>query len=155
VRAAAADVAELPGFSDSGVQLQLAALLMMAVFCAASGAWMFSRYRVFTRGLRGTALVVDVRPTSLVQRDAVFERATETVVLATAHVPRGVAAPQKVPAGQYAVGQVVPVVQHPRDAYRVYLDRPDLEHPVSRAYVAFTFSVVSLVLLAQTVLARL
>ena len=31
-------------------------------------AYLYSRHRVFTKGLRGTALVVDVRPTSLIQR---------------------------------------------------------------------------------------
>ena len=115
----------------------------------------FARRRVFTRGLRGTALVVEVRPTSLVQRRSLLERATETVVVATAQVPRGVPAPQKVPAGQYGVGQVVPVVQHPRDPYRLYLDRPDLEHHPIQQVVYLGGAVIALVALADAVLGRL
>jgi hypothetical protein len=140
---------------DLGVLVQLAGAGLVLVGCVAAAAWLLSRHRAFTRGLRGTALVVDVRPTSLVQRRSVLERATETVVVATAQVPRGVPAPQKVPAGQYAVGQVVPVVQHPRDPHRVYLDRPDLEqHPV-RAVLYLVGAGVALVLLVQTATGRL
>ena len=97
-------------------------------------AYMYSRHRVFTKGLRGTALVVDVRPTSLIQRRSVTERPTENVTVATAAVPRGVTVGQKIPAGQYRVGQVVPVVQAPGSPHRVYLDRPDLERPAIVVY---------------------
>lgn len=97
-------------------------------------AYLYSRHRVFTKGLRGTALVVDVQPISLIQRRSVIERPTENVVVATAAVPRGVTVGQKVPAGQYRVGQVVPVVQAPGSPHRVYLDRPDLERPAFVVY---------------------
>lgn len=97
-------------------------------------AYLYSRHRVFTKGLRGTALVVEVRPTSLIQRRSVVERATENVTVATAAVPRGVTVDQKVPAGQYHVGQVVPVVQARGSVHRVLLDRPDLERPAIVVY---------------------
>lgn len=104
-----------------------AVTVLFVAACLAAFAWRLSRHRAFTRGLRGTAVVTGVRPVPLVQRRSVVERPTEVVTVATAAAPRGVPVAQKVPAGQYAVGQVVPVVQHPRDPLRLLLDRPDLE----------------------------
>ena len=105
-------------------------------------AYLYSRHRVFTKGLRGTALVVDVRPTSLIQRRSVAERATESVTVATAAVPRGVTVGQKIPAGQYHVGQVVSVVQAPGSPHRVFLDRQDLERPAIVVYSPLLFLLV-------------
>ncbi|CAL8968440.1 hypothetical protein CELL_00258 [Cellulomonas sp. T2.31MG-18] len=99
-------------------------LVVVVVFCGVlvgTFAVFYRRYRVFTRGLRGTAMVVDVRPTGVWQRRSVTEAPTDTVVVATAAMPRGVPVNQKVPHGQYQPGQVVPVVQAP--------GRPDLERP--------------------------
>ncbi|GEM_PF-1463794 len=81
----------------------------------------------YRRGLRGTAVVVQVVPTPLLNRRSVVEHPTEMVVLATRDRPRGVRPEQKVPAGQYRPGQVVPVVQRAGDPDSVRLDRPDLE----------------------------
>jgi hypothetical protein len=92
-------------------------------------ALLLRRHRLFTHGLRGTALVVDVRPSSMRQRRSLTERPTDVVTVATAARPRGVRTNQKVPPGQYAPGQVVPVVQDPRHPDRILLDRPDLERP--------------------------
>lgn len=108
--------------------------LVAVLVCAAVFAYFYSRHRVMTRGLRGTALVVDVRPISLIQRRSVTERPTENVTVATAAAPRGVLVDQKVPAGQYRVGQVVPVVQARGNPFKVYLDRPDLERPAIVVY---------------------
>ena len=90
-------------------------------------AWRISRYRVFTRGLRGTAVVIGVRRAALYQRKALLESPADVVTLATAAVPHGIETSQKLPAGQYVVGQTVEVVQRPRDRYRLFVDRPDLE----------------------------
>lgn len=90
-------------------------------------AWRMSRHRVFTRGLRGTAVIVGVRRAALFQRRALLETPTDVVTVATAAVPRGIETSQKLPAGQYAVGQTVEVVQHARDPYRLFVFRPDLE----------------------------
>lgn len=107
----------------------LATFVALAVF-----AYLHSRHRVMTRGLRGEALVVDVRPISMIQRRSVVERPTENVTVVTAAAPRGVRIDQKVPAGQYRVGQTVPVVQARGNPHRIYLDRPDLERPAFVVY---------------------
>lgn len=104
------------------------------------------RQRLFTHGLRGTALVVDVRPSSMLQRRSLTERPTDVVTVATAACPRGVRTAQKVPPGQYAPGQVVPVVQDPARPDRVLLDRPDLERPP-----AFVWAPLALALVAPLV----
>ncbi|MCO7275028.1 hypothetical protein [Cellulosimicrobium cellulans] len=65
-------------------------------------------------------------PTPLLNRRSVVEHPTEMVVPATRDRPRGVRPEQKVPAGQYRPGQVVPVVRRAGDPDSVRLDRPDL-----------------------------
>lgn len=112
-----------------GALVAAGGVLGVAIGLGAFG-YLWSRYRLLTRGLRGTARVVDVRPVSLLQRRSVVEAPTERVTVATAARPGGVLVGQKVPAGQYRVGQVVPVVQHPKDPGRILLDRPDLERPL-------------------------
>lgn len=107
----------------------LSMLITLGVF-----AYLYSRHRVMTQGVRGTALVVDVRPISMIQRRSVTERPTENVTVATAAVPRGVRVDQKVPAGQYRVGQTVPVVQARGNPHKIFLDRPDLERPAVVVY---------------------
>lgn len=96
--------------------------------------YLHSRHRMYTRGLRGTAVVVEVRPTRLFEQHSVVEKPTVRVVVATAAVPRGVLTDQKLPAGEYHPGQVVPVVQDPKRPDRLYVDRPDLEQPASVVY---------------------
>lgn len=89
--------------------------------------WRVSRDRVFTRGLPGAAVVIGVRPAALYQRKALLDAPTDVVTLATAAVPRGIETSQQLSAGQHGVGQTVEVVQHPRDRFRLFVDRPDLE----------------------------
>ncbi len=72
-------------------------------------------------------MVTGVRRAALYQRKALLDAPTDVVTLATAAVPRGIETSQQLPAGQYGVGQTVEVVQHPRDRYRLFVDRPDLE----------------------------
>lgn len=108
--------------------------LVFLVFVAVGFAYVWRRHRVFTHGVRGTGLVVDVRRSRLYEQRSVVERPTERVVVATAAVPSGVLTDQKLPAGQYRPGQVVPVVQHPTDPRRLYVDRPDLERSALAVY---------------------
>lgn len=112
-----------------GLQLVLvsAVAFVFVVASIAVFAWRMSRRRVFTRGLRGTAVVVGVRRSAMLQRRALLETPTDVVTVATAAVPRGIETSQKLPAGQYVVGQTVEVVQHARDPYRLFVYRPDLE----------------------------
>ncbi|GAA4725334.1 hypothetical protein GCM10023216_14590 [Isoptericola chiayiensis] len=84
------------------------------------------RRRVFSSGVRGSGVVVRVEPTPVMNRYSLVERPTEMVTVATQAMPAG-ATPQKVPAGQYVVGQEVPVVQPAGRPHDVRLDRPDLE----------------------------
>ncbi|GEA86221.1 DUF3592 domain-containing protein [Cellulomonas cellasea] len=137
----------------SGARVLLLGLVVVVfvVACLAVFAWRISRHRAFTRGLRGTAVVVEVRPMTLLQRKSVTERPTEFVTVATAEVPRGVQVSQKIPAGSYAVGQVVPVVQHPRDPHRLYLDRPDLEPNALVVYLPLVAALMAPVTLAIAV----
>ena len=113
-----------------GVGLVLVVVVVFSVALLVTFGAFFRRYRVFTRGLRGTGLVVDVRPTSLLQHRSAIEAPTDTVVVATAAMPRGIPVNQKVPRGQYRPGQAVPVVQAPGRPDVLLLDRPDLERPV-------------------------
>ena len=126
--------------SDSTIPADLQILIVVVVTGAAvlgfAGvfAYMYSRHRVFTTGLRGTAVVVDVRPTSMMQHRSVVEKPTENVTIATAARPRGVTVAQKLPAGQYRVGQVVDVVQARGRPDRIFLYRPDLERSAIGVY---------------------
>lgn len=104
--------------------LQVLALLVFGGVSLGAFAWRSRRRRDFTHGLRGQAAVVDVRPTSALQRRSVVESPTETVVVATAEAPRGVPTDQKFPRGTFRVGQLVPVVQRPGDPFRLYVDVP-------------------------------
>ena len=108
--------------------------VVAVIACGAAFAYMYRRHSVFARGVRGTAIVVDVRPTSAFQRHSVVERATENVTIATAARPGGVTVAQKLPAGQYQVGQVVDVVQAKGDPDRIFLYRPDLERSALGVY---------------------
>ena len=64
---------------------------------------------------------------------------TDVVTVATAARTRGIQVPQKIPAGQYAVGQTVPVVQRPGRPDELYLDRPDLERTAFSVYSRLLF----------------
>lgn len=108
--------------------------LIAMVLMAVAFSYVWRRHRVFTRGVRGTAVVVDVRRTRLLEQRSAVERPTERVVVATAAVPSGVLTDQKLPAGEYRPGQVVPVVQDARDPHRLYVDRPDLERSAAAVY---------------------
>lgn len=104
--------------------LQVLGLLVFGGLSLGAFAWRSRRRRDFTHGLRGQAAVVDVRPTSALQRRSAVESPTETVVVATAQVPRGVSTDQKFPRGSFRVGEFVPVVQRPGDPFRLYIDVP-------------------------------
>ena len=121
---------ESPLSGAFGVGLVLVVVVVLSVVLLVVLGMSFRRYRVFTRGLRGTGLVVDVRPTSLLQHRSVVEAPTDTVVVATAAMPRGIPVNQKVPRGQYLPGQVVPIAQAPGRPDLLLLDRPYLERPV-------------------------
>ncbi len=112
------------------------------------------RRRVFTHGLRGTALVIEVRRSSMLERRSLTERPTEVVTVATAARPQGIRTAQKVPPGQYAVGQVVPVVQDPRRAERVLLDRPDLERPAALVWAPLALALLVWVIAALAITQR-
>jgi hypothetical protein len=113
---------------------QVAVVVVGVLFAAAFlgvALWHRRRRRVYSAGVRGTGLVVRVEPTPVMNRYSLAESPTEMVTVATQAVPRG-ARPQKVPAGQYQVGQEVAVVQPPGRPHEVKLDRPDLEPPAWR-----------------------
>jgi hypothetical protein len=126
------DSSTMPGWFQLGI---VAVGTIVAVIAGgAAFAYMYRRHSVFVRGVRGTAIVVDVRPTSAFQRHSVIERATENVTIATSARPRGVTVAQKLPAGQYQVGQVVDVVQAKGNPDRIFLYRPDLERSALGVY---------------------
>jgi len=117
------------------VAFMVGALVMFGYF--------LSRRRVFTRGVRGTALVVDVRPVGTMRRYSATEAATDDVTAATAARPQGVLVDQKPPAGQYQVGQVVPVVQAQGPTDKMFLDRPDLERSLVGTYAPLALVVAA------------
>jgi hypothetical protein len=126
--------------------------LVFMGLCLGVFAWRISRQRVFTRGLRGTALVVGVRPTTMFQRKSVIEAPTVAVTVATAQIPGGVETMQKLPAGVYFVGEIVDVIQDRRNPYRLYVNRPDLEPSVMKVYGPLVVAVMAplILLLAAT-----
>ena len=63
-----------------------------------------------------------------------MEAPTETVVVATAQVPRGVPTDQKFPRGSLRVGELVPVLQGPGDPFRLYVDVPGQAPSAFAAY---------------------
>ncbi|MBN9326891.1 MAG: hypothetical protein BGO38_14975 [Cellulomonas sp. 73-145] len=132
-----------PLAGQAGTVLVLVVVVVSCGVLVGTFAAFYRRYRMFTRGLRGTAMVVDVRPTGVWQQRSVTEAPTDTVVVATAAMPRGVPVNQKVPHGQYQPGQVVPVVQAPGRPDVVLLDRPDLERPVWAVYLPLVLLVAA------------
>lgn len=99
------------------------------------------RRRFFVTGEHGMARVIHVYPTPMVNRRSLTERATEMVVVATNDLPQG-STPQKVPAGQYVVGQTVEVVRAAGRPASVKLNRPDLEYP---AIVTWGFAAMAVI----------
>ena len=141
------DSSTMPGWFQLGVVA--VGTFVMVVAAGAAFAYMYRRHSVFVRGLRGTAVVVDVRPISVFQRHSVIERATENVTIATEARPRGVTVAQKLPAGQYQVGQVVDVVQAKGDPDRIFLYRPDLERSAWGVYSPlFVIAMIPVILYA-------
>jgi hypothetical protein len=126
------DSSTMPGWFERGVVA--VGMFVLVVAAGAAFAYMYRRHSVFVRGQRGTAVVVEVRPISLFQRHSVVERPTENVTIATEARPRGVTVAQKLPAGQYQVGQIVEVVQAKGDPDRIFLYRPDLERSAWGVY---------------------
>lgn len=108
-------------------------VLAFSIGCLVVFAFGWRRQRVYATGVRGTGLVIRVDPTPWTNRYSVVEPATEMVTVATQHLPGG-GVPQKVPAGQYVVGQEVAVVQPRGRPREVRLDRPDLEPPAWRTW---------------------
>ena len=119
----------------------LGGLLMCGVLVGVF-AYLYGRHRVFSRGLHSTAVVIDVQTTPVLQRRSAIEAPTEVVTVATAARPRGIRVNQKFPAGQYRVGEVVPVVQSLGNPDRLYLDRPDLERSAWSVYSPLALLVV-------------
>lgn len=108
-------------------------LISLAISLGIFG-YFHSRHRVMTRGIRGSAVVIDISPISPLQRYSVTEAPTVNITVAAAQFPGGVRVDQKVPAGQYQVGQTVPVLQDPKNPHKVFLDRPDLERSALAVY---------------------
>jgi len=131
--------------------LQVVIVLVVTIFAilafGGAFAYMYSRHRVFTKGVRGTAVVVAVQPTSMMQRRSVIEKPTERVTVATDARPRGVTVDQKLPAGQYVVGQIVPVVQRQGHPDKLFLDRPELERSALGVYAPLALIAVVPVIL--------
>lgn len=115
------DPADTSGFAG----LTAVMALLVSAGCAGFVVVWWRRRKVYATGVRGTALVTRVEKTPIAVRRNHFARATETVTIATHHRPDGVRQ-EYVPPGQYAVGQVVPVVQPAGRPDLVRLDRPDL-----------------------------
>jgi len=134
--------------------LTVLALVVFGVACLAAFAWRRRRHRDFTHGLRGHAVIADVRPTSAMQRRSVTEVPTETVIVATADLPRGVATGQKFPRGTFVVGQVVPVVQRPGDACRILVDVPGQAPSAFAAYGYLAGAVGAAIAIAIVVTSR-
>lgn len=136
------DPANSSGFD--GLTLVLA--LLLSAGCGGYVAYWWRRRRIYATGVRGTALVIKVEKTPWAVRYNHLAPATETVTIATHHRPRGV--PQeRIPPGQYEVGQVVPVIQPAGRPELVRLDRPDLEE-TPRLVWGFTAMAVLAPLLA-------
>ncbi len=131
--------------------LAVAALVPFVVILLVVFGLLRARRKVFTHGLRGTALVIDVRPSSMLERRSLTERPTDVVTVATAERPQGIRTAQKVPPGQYTVGQVVPVVQDPRRTERVLLDRPDLERPGVLVWAPLALALLACVIAALAI----
>lgn len=126
-------------------------VLAFSTGCLVVFAVQWRRRRVYVTGVRGTGLVIRVEPTPWTNRYSVVEPATEMVTVATQHLPRG-SVPQKVPAGQYVVGQEVAVVQPRGRSQDVRLDRPDLE-PSAWGTWGFGLMVLAAPLIAMRALA--
>ncbi|WP_028044997.1 hypothetical protein [Cellulomonas sp. URHE0023] len=124
----------------------LASLTVCGLFAAIALASL-ARRRRFANGLRGTAVVVDVRPVPRVRGGWVQPRNTDIVTVATAAWPRGVPVRQEPPSHECRVGQVVPVVQEAGRPDVLYLDRADLEPPLSSVLRPVGFLLVAPVIL--------
>lgn len=129
----------------SGLVVALVVVVVLAVIVGALAqfGYFYRRRRLFTHGVRGTAVVVDIRPISLAQRYSVTQPATDNVTVATEARPAGVLVAQRVPAGQYRVGEIVPVVQAPGRPDRLLLDRPDLERSAAGTYAPLLLVVLA------------
>ncbi|QTE29969.1 hypothetical protein [Pengzhenrongella sicca] len=117
-----------------GIGLVIAVLVLFALASLAVFAYKWRGRRVYTHGLRGQAAIAEVRQMSTWQRYSVTSPPTESVVVATAAMPRGVSTDQAFPRGTFAPGQIVPVVQRPGDSSRLYVDVPGQAPSVSEVY---------------------
>ncbi|MBO3101621.1 hypothetical protein [Cellulomonas fengjieae] len=139
------DGSMVPGWFET-LAIVAGTTVAVAAFVGAF-AYMYSRRRVFTRGVRGTAVVVAVQPASLFQRRSVVASPKDRVTVATQARPRGVTVDQLLPVGQYRVGQVVPVVQRSGHPDRLFLDRPDLERSALAVYAPLAMVAMTPVIL--------
>lgn len=117
-----------------GIGLVIAVLVLFGAACLGVFAYKWRGRRVFTHGLRGQAAIAEVRQMSKLQHYSVTSPPTESVVLATAAMPRGIKAHQAFPRGTFTPGQIVPVVQRPGDPTRIFVDVPGQAPSVSEVY---------------------
>ncbi|WP_418277910.1 hypothetical protein ACNHYB_08090 [Isoptericola jiangsuensis] len=118
------DIENSPFFRGFVLVVALAFAVVFLVVAVVLG----RRRRIYSTGVRGSGVVIRVDSTPVMNRYSAVESPSEMVTVATHMAPNGVA-PQKVPAGQYVVGQEVPVIQPAGRPHEVRLDRPDLEIP--------------------------
>lgn len=117
-----------------GIGLVIAAAVVFLLGCLGVFAYKWRGRRVFTHGLRGEAVIAEVRPMSTWQRYSITSPQTEWVVVATTAMPRGVRAHQAFRRGTFTAGQIVPVVQKPGDPSRIFVDVPGQAPSVSEVY---------------------
>ncbi|GAA4725410.1 hypothetical protein GCM10023216_14700 [Isoptericola chiayiensis] len=105
--------------------LTVVVALLLSAGCAVYVVVMWRRQRAYANGVRGTAVVIGIEATPWAVRHNHFARATETVTVATHQCPHGVRQ-ERIPPGQYVVGQTVEVVQPEGRPDLVRLDRADV-----------------------------
>jgi hypothetical protein len=114
----------LDNLGPFGVGLMIAVLVVFGVTASLLFLYRWRLRRDYTHGVRGHAAIAEVRPVPKWLHYSVTAAPTESVVIATAQVPRGMTTNQSFPLGTFAVGQIVPVVQRPGDLSKIRVDVP-------------------------------
>jgi len=117
-----------------GAGLVVAILVLFGLGSVAVFRYKWRGRRVDTHGVRGRAMIAEVRPMSRWQHYSITSPPTDSVVVATADMPRGLRTDQAFPRRTFTVGQIVPVVQPPGDRSRIYVDVPGQAPSVSEVY---------------------